>query len=123
MKKKKISHKKFCFDIDGVICITKNSNYKKSIPNKNTIKLINNLYQKGNKIKIFTSRYMGRSDDNLNYVKKYKTSIAKQLKKWNLKYNELIIGKPSYDVFVDDKAFGFEKEWIKKFKKKYSKYL
>ena len=66
---------------------------------------------------------MGRSDDNLNYVKKYKTSIVKQLKKWNLKYSELIIGKPSYDVFLDDKAFGFEKEWIKKFKRKYSKYL
>tara|TARA_B100000989_G_scaffold11566_1_gene7891 strand:+ start:11890 stop:12261 length:372 start_codon:yes stop_codon:yes gene_type:complete len=123
MKKNKYSHKKFCFDIDGVICKTINSNYEKSVPNKNVINMINKLYKKGNKIKIFTSRYMGRSSENIKHVNKYKSVITKQLKKWNLKYNDLIIGKPSYDVFVDDKAFGFKKNWIKKFKKNYSKYL
>ena len=42
----------------------------------------------------------------------------KQLKKWNLKYHKLIMGKPSYDVFVDDKNFEFSKNWLIKFKKK-----
>ena len=28
-----------------------------------------------------------------------------QLDKWNLKYNELIMGKPSYDFQFDDKSY------------------
>ena len=27
------------------------------------------------------------------------------------------MGKPSYDLFVDDKAYGFKKDWAKKLKK------
>ena len=40
----------------------------------------------------------------------------KQLKKWNLKYHKLIFGKPSFDIFVDDKSFGFKKNWHVNFK-------
>ena len=46
--------------------------------------MINKLYKKGNKIKIFTSRYMGRSSENIKHVNKYKSVITKQLKKWNI---------------------------------------
>ena len=38
--------KTFCFDLDGVICKTTKNLYKKSIPKKDTIKLINKLYRK-----------------------------------------------------------------------------
>ena len=44
----------------------------------------------------------------------------KQLKKWNLKYHKLIMGKPSYDVLVDDKNLNFQKLLIK-FKKNLKK--
>ena len=27
-----------------------------------------------------------------------------QLNKWNLKYHKLIFGKPSFDLYVDDKT-------------------
>ena len=47
----------------------------------------------------------------------YKKTYS-QLKKWKLNFNKLIFGKPSYDIFVDDKAFGFTKNWLKKFKVK-----
>ena len=40
----------------------------------------------------------------------------KQLKKWDLKYHELIFGKPSYDLFIDDKSIFFNKNWVKKIK-------
>jgi phosphatidate phosphatase PAH1 len=112
-----MNKKIICFDIDGVICNTKNSNYTKSIPNKKTVKLINSLFDEGYKIKIFTARYMGR---NLNNSKKaYKEGYKKtftQLKKWNLKFDELILGKPTYDIFIDDKSLGFKKNWIKSLK-------
>ena len=38
--------KRFCFDLDGIICTTKKNYYKKSKPKKNVIEMINNLYKK-----------------------------------------------------------------------------
>ena len=35
------------------------------------------------------------------------------MSKWNLRYNELIVGKPSYDIFIDDKNLGHSKNVIK----------
>ena len=37
----------------------------------------------------------------------------KQLKKWSVKYHKLIMGKPSFDVVVDDKSLFFKKNWAK----------
>ena len=112
--KKKI----ICFDIDNVICRTHKNDYTKSKPIKKTINLINYLYKKGYFIKIFTSRFMGRNNENANKAKKngYKLTIN-QLKKWNIKFHILIMGKPSFDIYIDDKAFGFNKNWQEKFKK------
>ena len=111
--KKKI----YCFDIDNVICRTYKSNYKNSKPLKKNIKLINDLYSKGFYIKIFTSRFMGRNNENVIKAKKqgYQFTL-KQLKSWGVKYNKVIFGKPSYDIFVDDKAFGFSKNWVRRLK-------
>ena len=116
MPKKK---KKFCFDIDGVICSTKKSNYFKSKPKRKVINMINKLYEK-NYIIIFTARYMGRNNDNSRKAKKqgYKKTFN-QLNKWGLKFDKLNFGKPSYDVFVDDKNFSYKNDWFKDFKKKF----
>ena len=110
----------FCFDLDNIICKTNNSDYKNSKPYKKVIRIINKLYNKGNTIKIFTARYMGRNNENVSMLKKknYKKTFN-QLKSWKLKFNILILGKPSYDVYIDDKQFGFKKNWLSKFKKQY----
>ena len=112
---------KFCFDIDGVICTTYKKNYTKAKPKKKVIALINNLYKK-NYIIIFTSRYMGRNNDNVAKAKKqgYRKTYM-QLIDWGLKFHELRLGKPSFDVFVDDKNFLFNDNWYKKFSEKYLK--
>ena len=57
--------KRFCFDLDGVLCKTKKNYYQNSIPIKTAIKIVNKLYDRGNYILIYTSRYMGRSKDKL----------------------------------------------------------
>ena len=113
--KKKIT---FCFDIDNTICKTFSSKYNSSIPDKNAIKIINKLYEKGHTIKINTARYMGRNNDNIKKSKKkvYKKTLT-QLNKWGLKYHKLFINKPSSDVYVDDKAYGYNTSWKKEFKK------
>lgn len=107
--------KVICFDLDNVICKTKNSDYKNSKPINSSIKVINRLYDKGLFIKIFTARFMGRNNDNVNKSIKMGYKLTQnQLKKWKVKYHRLIMGKPSYDLFVDDKNFGFNKNWHKK---------
>tara|TARA_B100001093_G_scaffold519676_1_gene609796 strand:- start:2792 stop:3130 length:339 start_codon:yes stop_codon:yes gene_type:complete len=109
--------KKICFDLDGVICVTKNGNYKTSKPKKEVINLINKLYDKYY-ILIFTARYMGRSKESIRLAKKrgFKFTL-RQLQKWNLKFHELKFGKPSYDLIIDDKSLGFKKNWHKNLKK------
>ena len=111
--KKKI----ICIDLDNTICRTRNNDYKNSKPIKQVISLINNLYEKGHIIKIFTARYMGRSGDNRTKAIKlgYKKTI-KQLIAWKVKFHILIMGKPSYDILIDDKAIGFNRKWFKSFK-------
>ena len=105
--------KTFAFDIDGVICQTKNGQYKESKPNSKAIKKINSLHDQGHNIIIFTARFMGRT--NNNYKKAYELGYELtyvQLCKWNLKFDKLILGKPSFDILIDDKAFNYSEKWL-----------
>lgn len=123
MVKNILNNKKvMCFDIDNVICKTQGLNYKKSKKIQKTINLINELYENGFFIKIFTARFMGRNNENILKAKRqgYKFTV-KQLNKWGLKYNKLYFGKPTFDIYVDDKNFQFKKNWQSDFKKKYLK--
>ena len=117
MKNKKI----LCFDLDNVICKTTKNDYLNSKPIKKIINLINLLFNTKNFIiKIYTARGMGMYKGNLKLVKKKLKKLTEtQLKKWDVNYHELVMGKISYDVFVDDKSFGFDKKWYIKFKKKF----
>jgi hypothetical protein len=116
MKKKII----FCFDLDNVICLTKKNYYHKSKPIHKSIEAINKLYDQGYFIKIFTARFMGRSNENIKKAisRGYKLT-EKQLKIWGLKYHKLIFGKPSFDVVIDDKAINFSNNWHYLLKKYY----
>jgi hypothetical protein len=116
--KKKI----LCFDLDNVVCFTgKRKNYAKSKPNYKTIKLINELYDKKKYIiKIYTARGMSKFNGNKKKViSTYKKLTIDQLKKWKVRYDILVLCKTSYDIFVDDKAFGFKNTWQRDFKKEY----
>jgi len=111
--------KKYCFDLDGVICKTIKNFYSRSVPLKDNIKTINNLYSNGHKIIIFTARYMGRSNERVSIAKSKGFEMTKkQLNQWGVKYHKLIFGKPSFDVLVDDKAFNHDFDWYKKIIKK-----
>lgn len=115
MKNINIKKKIIIFDIDNTLCSTKNKNYEKSKPLKSRIKTLNNLYNNGHIIKIFTARYMGKYDGNINIIKKkYYKKTRKQLKKWGIKFHELIMGKPIFDIFVDDKSYNTKDQTLKK---------
>ena len=64
-----------------------------TIDSKINTDYINELFDDGYYIKIFTSRYMGRSKESKTLAKKRGFSQTKsQLRKWGLKYNKLIFG-------------------------------
>jgi len=89
----------YCFDLDNTICATPASKkYAEAVPYRSVIEHINLLYKEGHTIKIFTARGSGSGKD-------WHALTVEQLSHWGVKYNELIdTGKPSYDLFVDDKA-------------------
>ncbi|AOV58613.1 phosphoheptose isomerase 1 [Synechococcus phage S-CAM3] len=96
----------YVIDIDGTICFKKERNgYEVSVPIRQRIKTINDLYDQGNYIKYFTARGMGRHEGNASkaYTQFY-TMTENQLRKWGCKYHELILGKPSGDIYIDDKG-------------------
>ena len=110
--------KTICFDVDNVICKTNKSDYKNSKPIVKNIECINQLYSSGHIIKIYTARYMGRTNDNaVEAKKKAKRITLNQLKKWNVKYHKVFFGKPSTDLYIDDKNLNFKKNWIHQLKK------
>jgi hypothetical protein len=48
---------------------------------------------------------MGRYKDNVEKAKEKFYNLTKmQLNIWGCKYHELILGKPSGDVYIDDKG-------------------
>ena len=112
--------KTICFDIDNVICKTLSSrDYSKSVPIKKNIKIINKAYDNGFNIILYTARYMGRCERNIKQVeKKIKPLTLKQLKKWGVRHHKIYFGKPSFDLFVDDKSLFFKKNWQKSLKDK-----
>ena len=94
----------YIIDIDNTICKTNASLYEDSQPYPEKIKKINQLYDDGHKIIYWTAR---GSSSGLDWSE----LTEKQLKSWGCKYHELRLGKPSYDIWVDDKAIN-EKDFF-----------
>lgn len=111
MKKKN----KYCFDLDGVICNNTYGKYHTAKPYRKVILKINNLYDQGNFILIYTSRYMGKFKNNVSKAKSFGyKKTKKQLDSWGLSYSKLLLGKPEYDIIIDDKSIFYNKNWINK---------
>ena len=101
-----------CFDLDGVICNQTAGDYENAKPDKDAIKLINKLYDEKHTIVIYTARYMGRNKNDL--IKTYKMGYdftIKQLNAWGVKYHEIHMGKPRYDIIIDDRSIFYKKDF------------
>lgn len=92
-------------DIDETICFYPDENraYETAIPNYDFIKKINQLYDQGNIITYWTARGSSKPNDILRYS--YIENLTKtQLNEWGCKHHFLKIGKPGYDILIDDKT-------------------
>lgn len=94
-------HKIFLIDIDNTICRTDKSNYIWSLPIYDNINKFNEIFECGHEVNYWTARgaVSGENWDDFT---------IKQLNSWNVKYDNLLMGKPHYDIWIDDKALNIE---------------
>ena len=91
-------------DIDETICTSpENRDYSLATPIVENIVKANNLYEEGNTITYWTARGTETGID-------WREVTEGQFEKWGVKYHELKFGKPSYDLFIDDKNMNTE-DW------------
>lgn len=96
---------KYVFDIDGTLCTNTNGKYSEAMPLEDRIKKVNALYDEGNTITLYTARGMNTYNGNVEAVYEAYFKLTKeQLKSWNVKYDNLILGKPAGDLYIDDKG-------------------
>lgn len=85
-------------DIDETICITPSDrDYSKATPIVENIEKINKLYDAGNTIVYWTARGSGSGLD-------WSEVTGNQLTRWGAKHHDYKVGKPTYDLFICDKA-------------------
>ena len=85
-------------DIDETICRYEGEReYPLALPIPENIKKINDLYAAGHTIVYWTARGSVSGID-------WREVTENQFKKWGVRYHELKLKKPAYDIFICDKA-------------------
>jgi len=84
-------------DLDGTIC-TEEKTFSRSMaqPIKGAVESINALYDQGHTIIIYSARTWMEYEMTADWLKRYQ-----------IKYHQLIMGKPIGDVWIDDRALKF----------------
>lgn len=96
---------KIMIDIDNTICDTPSTHYPDAQPIPERIQTVNKLYEQGHTIILWTARGTVSGID-------WRELTENQLKDWGVNYHELWMGKPDFDLFIDDKAFNTEDFFI-----------
>jgi len=95
---------KYFIDFDNTLCKTEGTDYASSTPHETRIRYVNDLYNLGNQITIWTARGTVSKID-------HRELTEKQLKEWGVLYDDLLLGKPAYDIYIDDKSFNVDAYW------------
>jgi hypothetical protein len=90
-------------DIDGTICQTEGTNYEEAIPIRKNVAKVNRLFERGNRIVMWTARGAVSGID-------WREVTERQLSEWGVKHHELRLDKPAFDLFIDDKNLN-TKDW------------
>lgn len=88
-------------DIDGTIC-SEERTFSRSLatPKENAVESVNKLYDNGHTIILYTARTWVEYEMTVDWLKRY-----------NVKYHQLFMGKPIGDVWIDDRAIQFKDNW------------
>lgn len=88
---------RYCIDIDGTICSNTDGAYMSAAPFTDIIAAVNRLYDSGCTVYLQTARGATTGID-------WRADTERQLAGWGVKYHALFFGKPTADVYIDDKA-------------------
>jgi len=91
------STRTLCFDLDGTLCTNTFGEYAAAEPLPAAIERVNDLAAAGHRIIILTARGTATGID-------WSEVTRGQLDRWGVTYEALHFGKPSADVYVDDRA-------------------
>jgi quercetin dioxygenase-like cupin family protein len=94
----------YYIDLDNTLCRTEDRDYENSTPIQDRIDYVKSLKDAGHNVTIWTAR---GSKSGINYEELTK----KQLSDWNVQYDNLLLGKPAYDIYIDDKSFNVDSFW------------
>lgn len=102
---------KIFVDIDETICNTPGDShvardYSLAVPITENINAINQYFENGHEITYWTARGTMTGIDWYELTKK-------QLVLWGAKHHDLVLGKPAYDLYIDDKSIN-TRRWEEK---------
>jgi len=87
-------------DIDGVLTIETKGHgyqvYKNRTPRLDNIEILRQQKEIGNRIVLYTSRYIEDERITIDWLKKYE-----------VEYDEIIFNKPQAEVYIDDKSLPY----------------
>lgn len=89
--------KTLCFDLDGTLCTNTFGEYESAEPFPWAIARVKALARAGHRVVISTARGSATGID-------WSDRTRAQLERWGVEYDALVFGKPSADVYVDDRA-------------------
>jgi len=98
------------FDLDDVICTRTHNDgavekYYSCQPITKMIEIVNECYDSGAQIIIYTARGMTSHGGNIaNIYHGLYDLTKKQLDEWGVKHHKLIMGKAHFDLLIDDKV-------------------
>lgn len=101
---------RICFDLDETLCQgatpgPDGTDYSTCEPIGDAARRLRELRADGNTVIIQTARGMGGNHGNLGAAVAAVAAITfKQLEAWGFEYDEIYFGKPSADLYVDDKG-------------------
>lgn len=91
-------------DIDNTVCSTVGMNYKDAVPIKENIAKVNKMFDQGATITYWTARGTKTGIDWYAVTKA-------QLDEWGAKHDKLLMGKPAFDILIDDKVLNSIHHW------------
>lgn len=98
-------------DLDHTLCFPDESygqnrdKYRFAAPNEAIISRVNTWYRQGHEIVIYTARRMKTHNGDVARVKEDVGQLTRNwLAEHKVLYDELMFGKPYYDMLIDDKT-------------------
>ena len=94
-------NKVLAIDIDGTLCVEEPQlRSSLSRPKHGAVEAINNLYDQGFIIHLYSSRHSIQWEPTVEWLKEH-----------GVKYHWLVLGKTYADYYIDDKCIPFKDNW------------